>query len=89
MITVFVQLYESGRAAVKSEIATFLEVVPDGLVFGNSDRGEGYDIVLLGLVDPLVIDVDAIEERLARRRLRCGRDGVPPPATCCTAASRR
>jgi spermidine synthase len=76
VITVFVQLYESGRAAVKSEIATFLEVFPDGLVFGNSDRGEGYDIVLLGSVDPLVIDVDAIEERLARPDYAAVRDSL-------------
>ena len=35
-------------AAVKSEIATFFEVFPNGIVWGNTVRGEGYDIVLLG-----------------------------------------
>ena len=30
VVTVFVQLYESNLAAVKSEVATFLEVFPDG-----------------------------------------------------------
>lgn len=64
VITVFVQLYEAGTAAVKSEIATFLEVFPDGLVFGNTAGGEGYDLVLLGSQGPLKIDLDRIDERL-------------------------
>jgi spermidine synthase len=52
--------------AVKSEIATFMEVFPDGIVWGNTVRGEGYDIVLLGKAGgPLRIDVDAMERRLA------------------------
>jgi spermidine synthase len=64
VITVFVQLYESSPAAVKSEIATFFEVFPDGVIFGNEYLGEGYDTVLLGQLEPGPIDVAAIEERL-------------------------
>jgi hypothetical protein len=64
VITVFVQLYEAGTPAVKSEIATFLEVFPDGLVFGNTAGGEGYDLVLLGRNGPTVIDLDRIDDRL-------------------------
>ena len=64
VITVFVQLYEAGTPAVKSEIATFLEVFPDGLIFGNTASGEGYDLVLLGCNGPTVIDLDRIDERL-------------------------
>ena len=52
VVTLFVQLYESTPAAVKSEMATFLEVFPNGMVFGNTSEGEGYDIVLLGQVEP-------------------------------------
>lgn len=66
VVTVFVQLYESGTAAVKSEIATFFEAFPDGVVFGNTYNGQGYDIVLVGQVGKLKIDVDAMEQRLAR-----------------------
>jgi spermidine synthase len=66
VITVFVQLYESGMQAVKSEIATFLEVFPDGVVFGNTNNGEGYDVVMVGRLDPNPIDLDAVEEKLAR-----------------------
>jgi spermidine synthase len=68
IVTVFVQLYDAGMAAVKSEVATFFQVFPDGIVFGNTVRGEGYDIVLLGQAagaTPFKIDVDAMERRLA------------------------
>jgi spermidine synthase len=64
VVTVFVQLYESSPEAVKSEIATFFEVFPDGVVFGNEYLGEGYDTVLLGQVEPGPIDINAIEKRM-------------------------
>ncbi|MGH9370194.1 MAG: fused MFS/spermidine synthase, partial [Vicinamibacterales bacterium] len=43
VVTLFVQLYESNPAAVKSEIATFLEAFPTGVVWGNTQNGAGYD----------------------------------------------
>jgi len=64
VVTLFVQLYESNPAAVKSEIATFLEAFPNGVVWGNTQQGAGYDLVLMGTVEPLEIDVDAIDARL-------------------------
>ena len=66
VFTLFVQLYETSEAAVKSELATFFAVFPDGLVFGNTRDGLGYDLVLLGQAGPPAIDVDAIAARLAR-----------------------
>jgi spermidine synthase len=66
VVTLFVQLYESNTAAVKSEIGTFLEVFPNGIVFGNTNEGKGYDLVLVGQVEPTKIDVDAIQEKLRR-----------------------
>jgi spermidine synthase len=66
VVTLFVQFYESSPAAVKSELATFFEAFPDGVVFGNTSNGEGYDTVLVGSIGPLHIDVDAIQERLNR-----------------------
>src|SRR5688500_9360330 len=65
VMTVFVQLYESGMPAVKSEIATFLEVFPNGVVFGNTHRGGGYDVVLMGRADDTPINIDTVDERLA------------------------
>jgi len=66
VVTVFVQLYESNTEAVKSEIGTFFQAFPNGIVWGNTNNGQGYDVVLLGQVEPTKIDVDAIEERLKR-----------------------
>jgi spermidine synthase len=66
VVTQFVQLYQSSPEAVKSEIATFLEVFPHAIVWGNPHEGQGYDLVLLGQVDPIRIDVDALQARLER-----------------------
>ena len=64
VVTLFVQLYESNTDAVKSEIATFFEAFPNGIIWGNTNEGKGYDLVLLGQVEPTKIDVDAIQARL-------------------------
>jgi spermidine synthase len=66
VVTLFVQLYESNTEAVKSEIATFMEAFPNGVVWGNTQEGRGYDLVLLGQLSPNPINVDEIEQRLQR-----------------------
>jgi spermidine synthase len=63
-VTLFVQLYESNPAAVKSEIGTFFEAFPHGIVWGNTNNGVGYDLVLLGQVEPTRIDIDKIQAHL-------------------------
>ena len=65
VVTLFVQLYESSTEAVKSEVATFFQAFPNGVVFGNTNNGGGYDLVLVGQLGTMKIDVDAIERRLA------------------------
>ncbi len=69
-VTLFVQLYESNTEAVKSEIATFMEAFPNGVVWGNTNNGAGYDLVLLGQVEPTKIDVDAIQAQAAAAGVR-------------------
>jgi spermidine synthase len=64
VVTLFVQLYESNDAAVKSEVATFLEAFPNGAVFANTVNGQGYDLVLFGQAEAAKIDVDAVQARL-------------------------
>jgi spermidine synthase len=64
VVTQFVQLYESTEEAVKSEIATFLEAFPNGMVFANTVNGQGYDVVLFGMVEPMKIDIDKVQARL-------------------------
>jgi len=66
IVTLFVQLYESNAEAVKSEIATFFEAFPKGLIFANTYNGGGYDLVLLGQVNGTTIDLDEITARLNR-----------------------
>ena len=66
VVTVFVQLYESGPEAVKSEIATFLEAFPNGTIWANTVNGQGYDLVLMGQLEPAHIDIDVLDERLQR-----------------------
>ena len=66
VVTVFVQLYESTPEAVKSEIATFFEVFPNGIIAGNTFHGIGYDTVLLGQVERTHVDIDDMDARLRR-----------------------
>ncbi len=62
VVTVYIQLFETDLAAVKSSLATFFRVFPNGTIWGNPYRGQGHDMVLLGTVEPLRIDLDALEQ---------------------------
>jgi spermidine synthase len=64
--TLFVQLYESNTEAVKSEIASFFDAFPNGMIFANTYNGQGYDLVLVGQAQPTHINLDAIAEKLKR-----------------------
>jgi len=65
VVTQWVPLYESDADTVKSELATFFDVFPNGTVWANElDRG-GYDVFLLATNGPMKIDLDRLEERLA------------------------
>ncbi len=65
-VTQWVPLYESDRAVVQSEIATFFSVFPEGTIWGNDDEGYGYDTVMLGQAAPLAVDLAALQDRLKR-----------------------
>jgi spermidine synthase len=64
VVTQFVQLYQSNTETVKSEIGTFVSVFPNTVIWGNTNNGQGYDLVLLGQVDSVQIDIDALQARL-------------------------
>jgi spermidine synthase len=64
VVTQFVQLYQSNPEAVKSEIGTFLQAFPNAVIWSNPREGQGYDLVLLGQVEPVRIDVDQLQARL-------------------------
>jgi spermidine synthase len=62
--TLYVPLYESDEVTVKSEIATFFKVFPNGTIWANTIDGRGYDLVLMGQEAPLKIDLDAVDIKL-------------------------
>ena len=66
LVTQWVPFYESDRAVVQSEIATFFSVFPEGTIWGNDDEGYGYDTVMLGQEKPLLVDLPALQQRLQR-----------------------
>jgi spermidine synthase len=68
VVTQWVPLYESTADAVKSEIATFLDVFPNGTIWANNVNGGGYDIVLLGQAEPTKIDIAALARRFGDTR---------------------
>jgi len=66
-VTMYVQLFETDLEAVKSLVATFFEVFPEGTLWGNPYEGRGHDIVLLGQAEPLRIDLDEMDRRFGYR----------------------
>ncbi len=64
VMTLFVQLYESSPEAVKSEVATFFETFPHGMIFGNTFQGQAIDTVLVGQAEKPAIYLDDIDETL-------------------------
>jgi spermidine synthase len=64
MVTQWVPLYESSEAAVKSEMATFFQVFPNGTIWNNDSNGAGYDVMVLGSNGPLKIDAAGLQRRL-------------------------
>jgi spermidine synthase len=66
VVSQWVPLYESNVETVKSEIATFFEVFPNGTIWANNKDGSGYDVVLLGTVGPANVDLNALAQRMGR-----------------------
>jgi spermidine synthase len=65
VVAQWLPIYDSDPATVKSELATFFEVFPNGTVWSNYTQNGGYDLVLIG-GDASAIDVDSVQERLDR-----------------------
>jgi spermidine synthase len=57
-------LYDGDAQTVKSVLATFFEVFPDGTVWSNHMDNRGYDLVLVGRSDAGPINVDSIQAKL-------------------------
>ena len=66
VMTLFIQLYQCNEAAAKSEIGTFMEAFPNGVVFESTGDGVNFDLVMVGKKEPVEIDVAAWEAKLRR-----------------------
>ncbi len=77
IVSLWYPLYESNLETARSGIATFFQVFPHGILWSNERPGYGsdalwgnlrfaYDAILFGQVEPTVIDVDALQQRLDR-----------------------
>ncbi len=64
--TLYVPLYESDIPTVRSEMATFFDAFPTASIWANTRNGAGYDMVFMGQVEPLKINLDEIVKRLDR-----------------------
>ncbi len=66
IVCLWIPLYETSLETTKSVISTFFEVFPNGILWCNNHEGSGYDAVLFGQIEPTVIDIDRVRERLER-----------------------
>jgi spermidine synthase len=66
MFSLYVPLYETDEPTIKSELETFFQAFPNATVWNNTRDGAGYDMVFMGQVDPLKVNIDDVEQRLAR-----------------------
>lgn len=66
VMSLWIPLYESDADTVRSSVATFFKVFPNGTLWSNDVDGGGYDAVLLGQAGPTVLDLDQVQERLDR-----------------------
>ena len=66
IFTLYVPLYETDELTFKSELATFFKAFPEGSVWSNTRDNLGYDMVFMGQVGPLHIDLDKAQEKYDR-----------------------
>jgi spermidine synthase len=63
IFTLYVPLYETDELTFKSELATFFRAFPQGSVWSNTRDGLGYDMVFMGQVGSLKIDLDKAQAK--------------------------
>ncbi|HLI86037.1 MAG TPA: hypothetical protein VKV17_19130 [Bryobacteraceae bacterium] len=66
VVAQWLPIYDSDAETVKTELATFFDVFPNGTIWSNYQKGDGYDLVLLGRNSTNPISVDALQQRLDR-----------------------
>jgi spermidine synthase len=66
IFTLYVPLYETDQPTIRSEMATFFDAFPNGTLWANLREGLGYDMVFMGQIEPLKIDLDEVQRRFDR-----------------------
>ncbi len=67
IVAQWLPLYETDVPSVKSELASFLQVFPEGTVWSSHiPRNGGTDLVMIGQVGAMKIDVDRLAARIER-----------------------
>ncbi|MCU1338395.1 MAG: hypothetical protein JWO19_3976 [Bryobacterales bacterium] len=64
VVAQWLPIYDSDPDTIKTELATFFAVFPEGTVWSNNLNGDGFDLVLLGQARPGPINVDSLQARL-------------------------
>jgi spermidine synthase len=64
VVAQWLPIYDSDPDTIKTELATFFAVFPEGTIWSNNFNGDGFDLVLLGQARPGPINVDALQARL-------------------------
>jgi spermidine synthase len=66
MFSLYVPLYETDEPTIKSELETFFQAFPHATVWSNTRDGLGYDMVFMGQLEPLKVNIDEVQQRLDR-----------------------
>ena len=66
VMSLWIPLYESNDATIKSVLKTFFYVYTNGVFWSNDLNGDGYDAVLFGQPDGTKIDLNKWQARLDR-----------------------
>ena len=64
VVAQWVPLYETDEVSAKSQIGTFVRSFPDATLWNSHFLDAGYDLVLIGRVEPAPIDGDRIARRI-------------------------
>jgi spermidine synthase len=64
VVAQWLPIYDSDPQTIKTELATFFSVFPEGTLWSNNLNGDGFDLVLLGRMQDHPISVDALQARL-------------------------
>ena len=64
VVAQWLPIYDSDPDTIKTELATFFTVFPNGSIWSNNLNGDGYDLVLIGQEGPTHLSLDDLQMRL-------------------------